>query len=219
MRLYYLYILFSFALMGCNLNHQKSSPSKTHNATISDSENLAAYKHYVDSITTNWRMRLLKITHEPDLRYVKNEQYRLLSIMGASPHIHHIYRIEGDSNRNYLLTVKTFKVKAPDGEGHDTLLNTKKIQITESDWTEFKTLIDGSYFWNLNNPEGERNEFISWTLEGHRKILNPPANSLEMMKAAYHVVTTGDVRKSSLNEACNYLISLADSVKTTKVHP
>lgn len=195
---------------GC---HSDSSKGLQVKRIVSDSERIASYKPRKDSISAHWHQKILSLAKEPDLKNVKNEQYRLLFLLSGG-HIT-FYRLEDDTNK-YFLTIKELKLNSNPAEPNkiDSLKSIKRIQVPDSVWTKFKTLIDNSYFWGIDHTEGEGNEFFSWKLEGHRKTADLTQFSSEPKEAEYHSVTTGGNRKSDLNKACNLLISLADSTKS-----
>jgi|GEM_PF-6907140 hypothetical protein len=195
------FIICLLLIIGCQ-NQHKTSVQLT--SSKKDSILKAGWKRQRDSVSRNFETKFLNISKEPDLKLVTNEQYRLIYFCQAN---FTIYRIENDTGK-YFITIKTCRLKSPDGSGFDTLYSTTKKEIKEQGWNEFKEMIDDSYFWGIERTPGERNEFASYELEGHRVTYNPASNSGEEKEIEYHKVGTGGNRKSTLNMACEKLILL-----------
>jgi hypothetical protein len=97
------------------------------------------------------RSKLFKAIKENDsLSTYGSEVYRLFLITPFNPFIS-FRLISNDST--FKLTAKTFYIKQADGQGSDTLISQREINLTEKDAIFLKRQLYSSMLWNLKSDQ------------------------------------------------------------------
>lgn len=134
-----------------------------------------------------------------------NEAYRF-TWHGA---FHQPFRIEIQEAKNsYQMSIK-FK-------SMDSMQCLNK-EIKEKEWIEFKSLLNDAYFWRLGCENVlDPNEISyfdgsTWKLEGFRK-------NIRNSNKKYHCVWMDNPKAGPFKNACNYLITLSDTIQIQQMY-
>lgn len=155
-----------------------------------------AYEANSKTINQTFKEDILDTTYTEIYRFTWLRSFHI-------PIIFAIYNNDGEFN----LIVKKIL-------GQDTFHITRK-PLTEQQWLDFKTEIEGSYFWNLGPMDGDPFNIgadgASWNLEGRRKVTGK-------RKREHHFVERHSPKKGSFRNACLKLIMYYGEIPENEIY-
>ena len=143
-----------------------------------------------DSIQTVKEANFLMAIHEPDLKKINHETYRIIwqFAFEPGPASGRLIRIEATDSGKYI-TTRWYKNGYVGGTTksnmhlyNDTVLHEFRRTLYPDGWYDIKTLIDGSYFWSRPTRDG-REGFDGWDLIIEGAKFNKDSN-----KMVYHKI-------------------------------
>lgn len=193
----FIIFVFSIILTGCGDTDWKKDLSPPHNWKKEDSIQKALDKRNADSISKSKKLakeaNFLKALHEPDMRKVKHEMYRLYWDFAFDPNrpIENLITIESNDSGKYFITTKWYIAIYPNRHCYiinnmricnDTLLREFRRELMPDAWFDLKSLLDGGYFWSRPTKDGVEGT-DGWSLSIEGTAFNKDSN-----KWIYHEV-------------------------------
>jgi hypothetical protein len=188
-------IILLIIITACNSKSNENTSSKN----VSSDQEFSKYQR--DSITQmKYLLDLNSALDEPNLTDLEYECYRLT--LHKSFENPMIYRIDRKGDDYHKLVVKEYQTDTIDGNPNKALLlNEKTLNITKSEFNEFKNLLNQSYYWTLkfwderSGLDGDTyvlEALLPWTREKNEK--------------KYHCVMRWSPYQGSFKEACEKLV-------------
>jgi hypothetical protein len=187
-------------IMLCSLHSSCNSKSKKNQTSNIEIQNLEIPPN--DSVlVVNWLEKSHTSIREPKLIDLDFECYRFNYIDSYGNH--ELYRLNHYSSNNIELIRKTYK----ETEKSFVLKSENTIEVSPKQYEEFKSLINGSYFWSLKLFHNSRKKYMDgyvYVLEGYKPNIE---DTFE-----YYIVSREIPEKGSFKQACDKLKSLSNEV-------
>lgn len=159
--------------------------------------------------------------NEPDIKELKTEAYRFF--WSRTYKENYLFRIQKSSNGKPMLFSKcilegasglTVIYKGSKVElNKDTVIEQRVQEINEQSLSEFKKILEGSYYWALDNPcpNGDG------ATDGSSLILESNSYSCgNYFELNYHIVSVHNPKNGSFRNAFEFLLALSDLTKNNR---